>query len=203
DLSHRGRLRISGRDRRTWLQGMVTQDVIRLPDGQGAYAALLNPQGHLLSDMRIFALPDALLIELPAATAASVPEHLDRFLFAERVELDDLTEQTALIAVQGPQAPAVVSCCLGAEWAELRMWGVAVARWRDIDVIVARAPRCGEDGFDLCVAAAEAASLYAALAGCRPNLAVDSVGWAALNHRRIEAGIPWWGHELDRSVVPL
>src|SRR5437868_15120938 len=72
DLSYRGRLRIMGRDRRTWLQGLVTQDLVNLPDGLGVYSAMLNPQGHLLTDLRIFALPDILLIDLPAATAAFV-----------------------------------------------------------------------------------------------------------------------------------
>jgi len=202
DLSYRGRLRITGRDRRTWLQGLVTQDLVGLPDGRGVYSAMLNPQGHLLTDMRVFALPDSLLIDLPAATAAFVLEHLDSFLFMEKADIEDVTEELALIAVQGPKASAVVAACLSGEAAALSRWGVTTARWRETEVIAARTPRCGEDGFDLFVAAEQAAALYASLSGQRPQLAVDWVGWEALNHRRVEAGIPWWGHELDRSVVP-
>ena len=59
DLSHRQKLRIKGRDRRSWLHGQVTQDVNGLPDGRGAYATVLNAQGRLVCDARIFALPDA------------------------------------------------------------------------------------------------------------------------------------------------
>jgi folate-binding protein YgfZ len=181
---------------------MVTQDVIQLPEGRGAYAAMLNPQGHLLSDLRIFALPDSLLIDLPAATAARVPEHLDGYLFTEKAEIEDLTSEMALVAVEGPQSSAVVRACLGETFAEMTRWGVATASCRGFELVVARTPRCGEDGFDLFVGAEHSVELYMALSALRPALPVESAGWQALNHRRVEAGIPWWGHELDRSVVP-
>ena len=102
---------------------------------------MLNPQGHLLTDMRVFALPDSLLIDLPAATAAFVPEHLDGFLFMEKAAIEDVTEDLALIAVQGPQASAVVSACLSDEVSALPPWGVMSARWRETEVIAARTPR--------------------------------------------------------------
>jgi folate-binding protein YgfZ len=202
DLSMRGKMRVVGPDRRRWLHGMVTQEVIGLADGRGAYAAVLNPQGHMLSDMRIFALPEVLLCDLPPATAESIPEHLDRYLIMEKARIEVVTDQLALLSLQGPQSGLAVSACLGAEWGELPVWGVGSRRWDGVDLVVARVSHCGVDGYDLFVDAARAVPLYTALCAHRQQFAVDPVGWQAINHRRIEAGIPWWGHELDLSVVP-
>src|SRR5688572_7815731 len=68
DLSWRSRLLITGRDRRTWLHGQVTQEINGLADGQGNYATVLTPQGRMVADMRVYALPDALLLDVPTAT---------------------------------------------------------------------------------------------------------------------------------------
>jgi folate-binding protein YgfZ len=75
--------------------------------------------------------------------------------------------------------------------------------FQDECLYVARLPECGEDGFNLFVSARCAPALWAALCQQRPALAVHSVGWEALNVRRVEAGIPWWGEELSASLVPL
>src|SRR5215210_5326139 len=62
DLSYGGKKRVTGRDRRTWLHGQVTQDVNNLPEGRGAYATVLTAQGKMVCDMRIFAVEDELLV---------------------------------------------------------------------------------------------------------------------------------------------
>ena len=80
---------------------------------------------------------------IPIATAAFTAEHLDGFLFMEKTEIQDLTARLALIAVQGPQAPAVICALLGSESAELPRWGVGLVRWHETDLIIARTPRCG------------------------------------------------------------
>lgn len=203
DLSHRGKMRITGRDRRTWLHGQVTQDVNGLPEWQGAYATVLNPQGHMVSDMRIFALPDALLVDVPAGTQAPMPEYLDRYLIMERAEIEDLTDEWALLSLQGPQSARAAGSVLGDSVTRLPAWGIAAASFDDETVYVTRSGHCGEDGFDVLVPARCAAGLWGALCQDRRAFAVHSVGWEALNVRRVEAGIPWWGAELDPSIVPL
>jgi glycine cleavage system T protein len=203
DRSYRGKLRIVGEDRRAWLQGLVTQDVVALADGTGAEAALLNAQGHLLSEMRIFALPGALLCDVSTARAAFVREHLDRYLVMERAEIQDLTGEFALLSLQGQLAALAIRAAFGEKCAELPRWGARAARCDDIDLILVRASQCGEDGFDMFVPARQAARLFAALCLHAPEFAVTTVGFLALNQRRIEAGVPWWGSELDETVTPV
>ncbi|MGV3721446.1 MAG: aminomethyltransferase family protein [Actinomycetota bacterium] len=203
DLSFRGKMRITGRDRRTWLHGQVTQDINNLPDEQAAYAAVLTPQGKMVCDMRVFALPDELIVDVPPGTATPIPEYLDHYLIMERAEIEDLTESWATLPLQGPMSPLAISAVLGEECTRLPMWGVRRLEFCGEPLYLARTPQCGEDGFDLMVPAHFAPALWAALCQHRCTLAVHSVGWEALNVRRVEAGIPWWGEELSPQIVPL
>jgi folate-binding protein YgfZ len=202
DRSYRQKLRISGRDRRTWLHGQVTQDINGLADWRSAYAAVLTPQGQMVSDLRVVALPDALLLDFPAGTTAPMAEYLDRFLIMERVELEDLTEAWALLSLQGPLSCHALATLFGGGVADLEPNAAAEYRFGDEPLYVVRAAHCGEDGYDLFVPAAEAAALWAALCQSRTQFAVHSVGWEAFNVRRTEAGIPWWGQDLDEKTVP-
>jgi folate-binding protein YgfZ len=202
DLSARGKLRFVGRDRRTWLQGQITNDVLRLPDGEGLYAAILNIQGHMLTDLRVFALPEALLADLPAETKERIVKTLDRYLIMEQVEIQDVTDALRLFSLQGPRAAALLGATLE-EVPPLPPWGVAEVAWRETTLTVARVTHTGEEGYDLFVPAAQAAALWETLAGALPAHDGALVGQEALEVLRLEAGIPWWGRELDESIVPL
>lgn len=203
DLSHRQRLRITGRDRRSWLHGQVTQDVNGLADWKGTYSTVITAQGKMVCDLRIFALPDALLLDAPAGTAQPVAEYLDRFLIMERAEIEDLTESWSVLSLQGPLSPCALDVALGEGTSRMAAWDVCERQCEGRPVYVTRTQKCGEDGFDLIVPAELAPTLWASLCQGRREFAVHSVGWEALNVRRVEAGIPWWGEELDATLVPL
>ena len=121
----------------------------------------------------------------------------------ERAEIEDLTNSWALLALQGPLARCAVGAVLGEEAARLPLWGVVESTFHGEPFYAARVPECGEDGFVLFVPVALGAALWGSLCQLRQHFAVHSVGWEALNLRRVEAGIPWWGAELDASLVPL
>jgi folate-binding Fe-S cluster repair protein YgfZ len=87
DRRSKGRLLLTGADRRSYLQGLLTNDIAALSAGQGCYAALLTAQGRMLSDMRVSELGDRILIDLPGATAESVRQRLAGFIFSEDVEI--------------------------------------------------------------------------------------------------------------------
>ncbi len=203
-LTWQGALRFVGPDRRVWLHGQVTNEVKDLPDGAWNEAAVINVQGRMVAMLRVFALPDALLADLPAAIAATTAEHLDRYLIMEKVEIENATDELCLFSVQGPRAAEAVRAATGVAAAGLaphtlvREDGPGGA-----PLIVARSTRTGEPGFDLLVAAEVAALLWDQLGAAVRGVGGRPAGWEALNTRRVEAGIPWWGHELDASIVPL
>jgi folate-binding protein YgfZ len=202
DLSERGKLRFVGRDRRTWLQGQITNDVLRLPEGQGFEAAILNVQGHMLADLRIFALPEAILADLPRETKERIVRTLDRYLIMEQVEIQDVSDELRLYSLQGPRAAALLGRAL-AGIPQLAPWGVAEVAWGEAMLIVTRVTHTGEDGYDLFVPRARARTLWETLTAALPAHGGFCIKREALNVLRLEAGIPWWGSELDESIVPL
>jgi folate-binding protein YgfZ len=203
-LTWRGALRFVGPDRREWLHGQVTNDVRGLADGSWQHAAMLNAQGHMLTWMRLFALPDALLADLPAAIVASTAETLDRYLIMEKVEIEDATGDLRLFSIQGPRAAEVVQAAAGVDAAALGPRMLAISEGAEgTPLITAPATWTGEPGFDLFVATGAAAALWSRLAEAVRGVGGRPAGWDALNTLRVEAGLPWWGHELDPAIVPL
>src|SRR5688572_20159488 len=87
----RGRIAVSGRDRRTYLQGLLTNDIAALGPGTGCYAAWLTPQGRMTTDMHVLESGDMILLGVPASTRDSVLQRLDQFIFTEDVQLGDVT----------------------------------------------------------------------------------------------------------------
>lgn len=98
----RGVLAVAGRDRAAWLQGLVTNDVEALADGQGCYAAYLTPQGRMITDMNILARGPRLLLDVPAPLAASLCDRLDGLIFTEDAQVTDESAHLSVWTVFDP-----------------------------------------------------------------------------------------------------
>src|SRR6266853_837673 len=126
DLSGRGKIRATGEDRARLLHAMTTQQVEQMKPGDGAYAFFLNAQGRILGDVNLFCLEEHFLLDTEPETRQKLFEHVDRYIIADDVTLEDLTEEMATIAVEGPQAASVLEK-LGAPIPEApyqtRAWG--------------------------------------------------------------------------------
>ena len=104
DRSHRGRIAVSGSDRASYLQGLLTNDIVALKAGQGCYAAYLTAQGRMITDLEVYELGDVLLLAMSGAVKDGVLARLDQFIFSEDVQLGDVTDAFAQIAIVGPAA---------------------------------------------------------------------------------------------------
>src|ERR1700712_5944163 len=107
DLSARGRIRVTGEDRARLLHAMTTNHVQQMKPGEGIYAFFLNAQGRIQADAFILCFEDHLLLDTEPETRRSLVEHLDRFIIADDAALNDITDQTFCLAVEGPNALAV------------------------------------------------------------------------------------------------
>jgi aminomethyltransferase len=107
DLSDRGRIRVTGEDRARLLHAMTTNHVQQMKPGEGLYTFFLDAQGRILADAFLLCFDDHFLIDTGAGTRQSLAAHLDRFIIADDVTLEDVTDQTFCLAVEGPQAIAV------------------------------------------------------------------------------------------------
>ncbi|HLH37868.1 MAG TPA: hypothetical protein VKX39_01870 [Bryobacteraceae bacterium] len=141
DLAARGKLRVSGEDRARLLHAMCTNDIEHLRPGQGCYAFFLNAQGRILADANILCFDDHLLIDTEPETRRKLFEHLERYIIADDVLLEDITEHLFTTAVEGPEAAQA----LARAGAPLPEAPYAWLQWGDR--IVARIDSTGAGGF--------------------------------------------------------
>ena len=195
DRSARGKLDVLGEDAFEYLQGQVTNDVESLTPGTGCYAAILNPKGHILADLRVLArAPGELLLDTEAATLDAALADLRMYKIGRRVDIADRTKERALLSLIGPVADQVARDALGLaqlpgtehEFVEGEIGGApAVLVRTDI-------------GFDLLLDGPQAERAVETLVG--HGAAV--VGEAAAEILRIEDGRPRYGIDMGSDNLP-
>src|SRR5277367_5895120 len=104
DLSARGRIYATGDDRARLLHAMTTNQVKELKPGEGCYAFFLNAQGRILADVNLFVLEDRILLDVEPELRERVLQHLDKFIIADDVTLEDVSESLTSIGIEGPAA---------------------------------------------------------------------------------------------------
>lgn len=198
ERSSRGRLRVSGADRRSYLQGLLTNDIAALTPGTGCYAAYLTAQGRMIADMRLFETGEHLVVDLNGELAASVAEKWSGFVFSEDVEVADITAATAEISIYGPQAPRVAAAVCDLPEPELAAMPMHGNRHAEAGLVV-RSDEAGVPGFDLIVPIAlkDEAVSRAVEAGA---VAIDN---ALVDAMRIEAGRPLFLVDMTGDTIPL
>jgi len=211
DRTPRGRLLATGADRRSFLQGLLTNDIAILEPGSGCYAAYLTPQGRLIADMKVLELGDAILLDVDAGVAAALAAKLDQMIFSEAVQVRDVTATLAQTAVHGPGAADVVARAFEQgrnadepppEIDRLRaMVEFENGRWDfgGAPAIVAATRDLGVPGFDIYIEAAKGDALREALAAA----GAVAVSPEAAHVLRVEAGRPLFGVDMDTDTIPL
>ncbi|HEV3471567.1 MAG TPA: glycine cleavage T C-terminal barrel domain-containing protein [Pyrinomonadaceae bacterium] len=197
DLSARARVEVSGGEAVQFLNGMVTNDVAKLAEGELMALAFPNPQGRLLAAARAFRRGDAFVFDTEPATYRTLLRTLERFTLAGDFRVRDLTAETICLSLQGARAAEFVGAALGAAAPETPRRRVKEVEFGGARVTVARATHTSEDGFDLTTSADLAPALWDALvgAGARP------AGSDALEVLRVEAGVARYGVDADESNV--
>ncbi|HTS67285.1 MAG TPA: hypothetical protein VMH28_34915 [Candidatus Acidoferrales bacterium] len=187
DLSSRGRIVARGRDRARLLHNLTTNDVKALTPGSGCYAFLLNPQGRIQADLCLFCFEDHFLLDTEPELREKVHQHIKRYIIADQVELEDVTAQTACLAVEGPGAPGIVP--VPAAGYSHAVWNGATA---------ARVSMTGQPGVRIFCSAGQKAGILAAMerAGALPATPDDA------RTVRIENGIPRYGEDIGETSLP-
>jgi folate-binding protein YgfZ len=197
DRSDHGVIEVTGRDRAAFLHALLSNDVKALAPGQGCQATLLDIHGKVQVTLLVWALDDRIVLVTPPGMAVATYEMLDKYLFAEKVVLEDVTAARALLLVAGPDAPVLVGRLAGAAPAE-PPWSSVAGTLDGVDVRLVRgAGETGEPEAWIMAHADAASRIWDALvaAGAR------AVGQGAVETLRIEAGTPRFGHDVDASVL--
>ena len=201
DRTDRGLLRFTGADRRSYLQGLLTNDIAALEAGTGCYTAMLTAQGRMIADLRVLETGDALLAVAQRSQAASLRDRFDQFIFSEDVAVADVSEATTQLSVIGPNAVAVVSAAFASDARLVTLLPFENVRVDagGLPVVVAGTDEFAVAGLDLFVDATRAGELRNALLVSGAT-AVD-LDTAIV--RRIEAGRPEFLVDMDEETIPL
>jgi len=197
-----GLIVLSGAERASYLQGLLTNDIVSLAKGTGCYAAYLTAQGRMISDLHVYELGDTILATTPRETKDVLLSKLDQFIFSEDVQLGDLTDTFTTLVLVGPGTEAALRHVLGAEIEGFAAAPLHSNRRVSVDgqtVVALRVSDPGVDGVALVVPAAYASTLADAL---RAQGAVDLTEGDA-DALRIEAGVPIFGRDMDTDTIPL
>jgi folate-binding protein YgfZ len=199
DRSSAGRILLTGADRRSYLQGLLTNDIAALTPGTGCYAAMLTAQGRMMTDMRVLELGDAVLLGVPAQVTTAIRDHLDRFIFSEDVRVEDVTARRAELGVYGPGALDVLIAAGLEGNAPSALFGSTRVRLAGVDALLVRSDEPGISGYDAIVDVSQAEATSAALLGAGAVRAADE----ELEAVRIESGRPRFGQDMDADTIPL
>lgn len=198
DLPWLERLRVTGGDRVTFLQGMLSNDVAKLAPGGGCQALLLNEQGRTLAELLVLASDEALVLDGVASALAAARPALERFIVADDVELMEPSEPQRTFAVLGPEAAAVLER-LGLP-TPAEPYAHAPAAMLETEPHVVRVPSPGIGGFLVHVPLAAAAAWWRH--GLDDGRAV-AAGLDAFEVLRIESGVPWHGRDVTGETLAL
>ena len=190
DLSFRTQVKMTGDDRVSFLQGMISNDVKALRPGDGCAATLLTEQGRLVADLRVYALENSFLLDVDARVKDKLIETLSRFIIADDVEMEDLSETSTTLALQGPMSDQVLATA-GASVALTKEFQHCESILASVPVRLIRASDAGEAGYEILTPSEQAEAVWQKLLQAGTPLGLRPVGFAALNMLRVEAGIPW------------
>jgi aminomethyltransferase len=196
DVSHLGRFEVSGRGATALLQSQLCNDIGRVAPWRAQYTMALNDRGGVEDDIIVWHLDEERFWVMPNGTTSE--RIIARFSAAapSGVSIKDVGPSTALLAVQGPQAPAIIERVLGVVPARFRVLEVT---YLDHLVNAAGTGYTGEPGGELCIPVEGAAELWDAVvaAGATP------AGLGARDTLRLEMGFPLWGQDLGPDTSPL
>jgi glycine cleavage system T protein len=201
DFSFRAKFRLKGRDHAKLLQRLVSNDVKKLTPGQGTYATLLNAQGHIVVDLRLYCAEECFLVDTDADLREKAMQSFRRYIIADQVEIEPL--DLYALAFQGPRARGLLEKTLHIDLPAMQEYDHFASNYAGFPIRVVRASSTGEEGFEVWVNAKGMEAIWGAACGQAPTYDMLPCGSEALESLRIEAGIPRYGTELGEDVIPL
>ncbi|WP_130178177.1 glycine cleavage system aminomethyltransferase GcvT [Cryobacterium sp. SO1] len=207
DLSHMAEIRISGPQAGEFLDHALAGRLSVIDLMQAKYSLMLNSRGGIIDDLVVYRTGETEF--LVVANAGNHDQALDA-LTARAARFDvtvtDESDDTALIAVQGPNALTIVQATAGlsidGDLAALRYYRAITGTFAGTPVLIARTGYTGEDGFELYLSAASALALWDAIVVAGAPQDLVPAGLASRDTLRLEAGMPLYGHELTTSTYP-
>jgi len=203
DVSHMGEVEVRGRGAGVWCNRLTVNDVRRLQDGAGQYSILCDERGGVIDDLIVYRLADERFLLVVNASTTEADLAWMREHGSPDVELVDRSAETGLLALQGPRAAPVLAGLADADVAAMRPFTLRDATVAGEPVRVSRTGYTGEDGFELFVASDRLPTLWDAFLAAMVAEEGFPCGLAARDTLRLEAALPLYGSDMDRTTTPL
>lgn len=219
DKNYRAFVYADGADRLRYLNAVLTNDARETASGRGVPSLLLNPQGHIIAELEVYAIGERFLIVSYQMIRERLIQALDKYIIMDDVALEDATPSLATLGVEGPRSAEILRGVAGIEFDSLAELGhveasvalgsgpvapTAAALSAASAAIPVRIIRrsSGTPGFDVLVAREQVEALWNALLAAVRGVGGGPIGYSTLSTLRLEAGVPWFGYDFDESVIP-
>ncbi len=204
DLSHMGELFVEGPQAGAALAYALVTDPPALAEGRAHYSMIVAEDGGIIDDLIVYRLAaERFLVVANASNARTVSDALAERLAGFKAVLDDRSLAMALVAIQGPRSIDIARSLTDVDLDALRYYAIAEGSFGGIPALVARTGYTGEDGFEVFVESDRAVELWDALMAAGSGAGIAPIGLGARDTLRLEAGMPLYGNELDRSTTPF
>lgn len=203
DLSHRGKLRVTGEDRVKWLQSVISNDILPLQPGQGCYSSLLTHKGKMLTYFRLYMQTEAVVLEDVGEIGETTFQALRKFLlYGTKAKMENCAETWGLLLISGPRATHVVQSAFGVDVTDLKPVDFVTAHIGGHHALVLRTEETGEVDIEVLLPADGLLTAWTSAMQAGDKFGIRAIGTHAREALRIEAGIPMAGPDLNEEIVP-
>lgn len=204
DVSHMGEFWVTGADAESFLQRVTTNDVTKLETNQAQYSLLCNPDGGVVDDLLVYKLAgDRFMLVVNASNIEKDYAWLEKHV-SGNVVLENVSDETSLLALQGPNAAAILAGLTEAPIGELKSFRfLPDVNVGGVHALLSRTGYTGEDGFELYIRGSDAIRLWDMLLEAGRDHGLEPIGLGARDTLRFEARLPLYGQELSAHISPL
>lgn len=203
DLSHRGKLRVTGEDRVKWLQSVISNDILPLQPGQGRYSSFLTHKGRILTYFRLYMLTEAVMLEDVGEIGDTTFQSLRKFLlYGTKAKMENCAESWGLLLISGPKATHVVQSAFGVDVTDLAPVDFVSAQIGGHPALVLRTEETGEVDIEVLLPTDSLLTAWTSIMQAGSKLGIRAFGNHAREALRIEAGFPKAGSDLNEEIVP-
>ena len=204
DISHMAEFFISGPEAATFLDHALVGVASEISDGRAKYSLIVNSDGGIIDDLIVYRFEsDRFLIIANAGNRAAVSAALRERVAGFECELLDRSDEFALLAIQGPRAVEILQRLTSAPLDSLKYYSIFEGEVNGVHAYLARTGYTGEDGFEILLAAEDAAALWRELLRVGEPEGIIPAGYACRDTLRLEAGMPLYGNELGLDTTPF
>lgn len=203
DLSHRGKLKVTGEDRVKWLQSVISNDILPLQPGKGRYSSFLTHKGKMITYFRLYMQTESVMLEDVGEVGETTFQALRKFLlYGTKAKMENCAESWGLLLISGPKATHVVQSAFGVDVMDLKPVDFVTAQIAGHHALILRTEETGEVDIEVLIPADSLVTAWTSAMQAGAKYGIKAIGAHAREALRLEAGIPKAGPDLNEEIVP-